>query len=235
MQEINKFKVGDIVSLKTHPLFHDFFIKGDGKYTPPILIVKEVHFEDESKTIALDNGYIIAEKIKYICTYFDDNKSEFVDSAIYEMMLESFVNLKIALLRTNSESDNHIDLIEEVNNYPLMPSYEYGKILYFKTKKLEVFKKRTSNKIVLDDKQRTAKLEKKKKIVQYVVNYATPDFVICGFTAENPAKKGKSKKILSANIVKVKWFNPFKQKFSDVYLPMEFFTDINPFPSKPLL
>lgn len=230
-QLINKFKVGDIVTYKTHPLLNDFFIKGDGKYVPPIMMIKEVFFENKlKKTFDETCGKEIAEKIKYICVYFDDNKSEFVEAHLYEKMLENFSNLKIASLN-NKTIDNNIDVITEITNYPLKPEYEYGEILYFKTKKLEILKKRSSIKITKDKKKET--VDDIKEIIQYVVNYATPDFVACGFKIEDHKdlfyNDGKSKRMVSNESIKIKWFNPIQQKFSEHYLPSEFFTDIAPF------
>ena len=43
------FNVGDLVTFKTHPLLFDLYIKGDGKYVPPIMLVKEVLFENKDK------------------------------------------------------------------------------------------------------------------------------------------------------------------------------------------
>lgn len=228
---INAFKVGDIVTYKTHPLLYDFYIKGDGKYVPPIMIVKEVFFENKQKrTFDEVSGKEIAELIKYICVYFDDNKSEFVEVHLYEKMLESFKSLKIASI-SNSNRDNIIDVITEISNYPEKPEYIYGEILYFKTKKLEILKKRSSIKII-KDKSKNAP-DDIKEIIQYVVNYATPDFVACGFKIEEYKdlfyNDGKSKRLVSTESVKIKWFNPINNKFSEYYLPIEFFTDIDPF------
>ena len=228
---VNTFKVGDIVTYKTHPLLYDFFIKGDGKYVPPIMIVKEVFFENkQKKTFDEFSGKEIAELIKYICVYFDDNKSEFIEVHLYEKMLESFKNLKIASLSDNNK-ENTIDVITEIENYPEKPEYVYGEILYFKTKKLEILKKRSSIKIT-KDKNKNAP-DDIKEIIQYVVNYATPDFVTCGFKIEDYKdlfyNDGKNKRLVSTESVKIKWFNPINNKFSEYYLPIEFFTDIEPF------
>lgn len=227
----NAFKVGDIVTFKTHPLLYDFYIKGDGKYVPPIMIVKEVFFENtQKKTCDEVSGKKIAELIKYICVYFDDNKSEFVEVHLYEKMLESFENLKIASISDNNRN-NRIDVISEILNYPEKPEYNYGELLYFKTKKLEILKKRSSIKITKDKKNES--LTDVKEIIQYVVNYATPDFIACGFRVEEYKdlfySDGKSRRLVSRESVKIKWFNPINNKFSEYYLPIEFFTDIEPF------
>lgn len=229
-QLISEFKVGNIVTYKTHPLLYDYYIKGDGKYVPPIMIIKEVFFENiQKKTFDENSGKEIAERIKYICTYFDDNKSEFIEVHLYQKMLVNFNKLKIASIRSKV-NDNNIDVISEIDSYPLKPEYNYGEILYFKTKKLEVLKKRLSIKVTKEEKDGPNDV---KEIIQYVVNYATPDFVACGFKIEDHKdlfyNDGKSKRLVSNEYIKIKWFNPVQQKFSEHYLPSEFFTDIAPF------
>jgi hypothetical protein len=87
----NNFNVGSLVTFKTHPLLSGFYIKGDGKYVPPIMVVKEVVIENkDKKEFDETSGNKIAERIKYICVYFDDNKSEFIESQLYESQIESF-------------------------------------------------------------------------------------------------------------------------------------------------
>ena len=225
---INAFNVGDLVTFKTHPLLYNSFIKGDGKYVPPIMIIKEVFFENKKKKIFDEvSKKEVSELIKYICVYFDDNKSEFLEVHLYEKMLESFTKLKM----TSNNGDDISDLITEILNYPEKPEYVYGGILYFKTKKLEILKKRSSIKIT-KDKSDGDKINVK-EIIQYVVNYATPDFVTCGFKIEEYKdlfhKDGSNKRLVSIESVKIRWFNPINNKFSEFYLPIEFFTNIKPF------
>ncbi|MES2811418.1 MAG: hypothetical protein V4670_03020 [Bacteroidota bacterium] len=224
----NTFEVGDLVTFKTHPLLFEFYIKGDGKYVPPIMIIKEVLFENKDKKEFDEvSGIQIAEKVKYICTYFDDNRSEFIESHLYQSQLESFKNLKVAKVEDKKQSDDYVDIITEVSNYPKL-KYHFGEIVYFKTKKLEALKKRESTKIEIENTK-----EIKKTTIQYVVNYITPDFVICGHKSETYNdlfyNNGKPKRMASIEFIKVKWFNPTQQKFSEQYLPIEFFIDFNPF------
>ena len=161
------FNVGDLVTFKTHPLLFDLYIKGDGKYVPPIMLVKEVLFENKDKKEFDDvSGNQIAEKVKYICVHFDDNKSEFIESHLYHSQLESIKSLNIAKVDEKKQAEGYIALIDEVLNYPKF-KYEFGKIVYFKTKKVEAFKKRESSKIEVDSNGK----EEKKITRQYVVNY----------------------------------------------------------------
>jgi hypothetical protein len=228
MEEVkNSFNIGDVVTYLTHPLFLNLRIKGDSRYVPPIMIIKEVLLENkQKKTFDEETGKQIAERIKYICVYFDDNKSDFVEVHLYESMLRTFEDLRFERI---SKSGNRIEdyktLTDEVKGYSI-PIYRFGGIVYFKTKKLEIYKKRTSKKIPL--LQGSDDVEKIKEVLQYVVNYATPDFVMCGFKKENYTDlfygDGKVKRLAPVNFLKVKWFNPFQQKFSEIYLPEEFFT-----------
>lgn len=228
----NLYNVGELVTFKTHPLLFDFYIKGDGKYVPPIMIVKEVVFESkDKKEFDEQTGNQISGKVKYVCVHFDDNKSEFIESIHYEEFLGSFKSLKIAKIENNLNSDNYIDIITEIGSYPEKAKYSFGEIVYFKTKKLEAFKKRESSKIEVEKNK-----EEKKITRQYVVNYISPDFVLSGYKKETYTDlfygNGKPKRKVSVEFVKVKWFNPIQQKFSEQYLPIEFFIDFNPFGKK---
>ncbi len=236
----NLFSLGEIVTFKTHPLLYGFRIKGDGKFVPPIMIVKEVFFENNKKKIFDEiTGKKIAELIKYTCIYFDDNKSEFKDVVVYETMLKSFKDLFIGRIdktKNTPETDEYISLRTEVSNY-VNAKYKYGNIVYFKTKKLEIFKKRSSKKIVSEfDKKKNIKITEEKEITQYVVNYSTPEFIICGYKKENSENlyysNGNKRRIVSNEFFKVKWFNPHLMKFSEQFLPVDCFIDKQPFKTK---
>src|SRR5690606_24194799 len=154
MSLVNKFKIGDIVTFKTHPLLYDRYIKGDGKLVPPFMVVKEVFFEDKKKKIVdISNGQTVGERIKYTCVFFDDNKNEFKEVIAYEYMLKYFKNFYISKLDGKKDNDlDYVSLIDEVSKYK-DPSYEYGNIVYFKTKKLEILKKRSSVKKEIINKE----------------------------------------------------------------------------------
>jgi hypothetical protein len=233
----NRFVVGDIVTFKTHPLLYDRYIKGDGKLVPPFMVVKEVFFEDKKKKIVdTGNGKTIAERLKYTCLFFDDNKCEFKDVVVYESMLMDFTNFYISKIegeKSDIEDSNYESLIEEVSKYK-NPSYVYGNIVYFKTKKLEILKKRSSVKKEIIKKE-SIEFNEEKITIQNVVNYSTPEFVLCGYKEEQNEDlfypNGYKKKIISSELFKVKWFNSNQMKFSEQYLPMECFIDEQPFPT----
>ncbi|WP_452220448.1 hypothetical protein [Lacinutrix salivirga] len=233
MSLVNKYKVGEIVTFKTHPLLYDRYIKGDGKLVPPFMIVKEVFFEDKKKKVVdTSNGKTIGERIKYTCLFFDDNKSEFKSVVVYESMLMDFKNFYISKMdgeKYESDDSKYQSLIDEVSDYK-NADYVYGNIVYFKTKKLEILKKRSSVKKEIIKGNTT---EEKKVTVQYVVNYATPEFVLCGYKKEVGEDlyypNGGRKKIISKVLYKVKWFNSNQMKFSEEYLPKKCFIDEQPF------
>lgn len=228
MSLVNKFKVGDIVTFKTHPLLYKMKIQGDGKLVPPFMIVKEVYLEDKKKKIVdTSNGKTIGERIKYTCLFFDDNKSDFKEVVIYESMLENYTKFHIARIdgEKKDKLSKYESLISEVSNYK-DSKYEYGKLVCFQTKKLELFKKRTSTK---KEVNMTTGVIDEKKTTQYVVNYSTPDFIICGYKEDVREDlfypNGDNKKIVSKSLLKVKWFNSYQMKFSEQFLPIECFVD----------
>lgn len=246
----NNFELGEIVTFKTHPLLYSFRIKGDSKFVPPLMIVKEIFFENKKKKIVDEtSGKVIAEYIKYICIYFDDNKGEFKEVVIYEAMLKSFKDLFIGRIDKSKKKPN--DDYKSLRNMVLEyknATYGYGKIVYFKTKKMEVSKKRSSKKFISEiEKIKEGKLINKNQIsdllqtqetTQYVVNYSTPEFVICGYKKEHPENlfysNGNNRRIVSSEFIKVKWFNPYLMKFSEQFLPIECFIDKQPFITKKL-
>ncbi|MDO6812396.1 hypothetical protein [Tenacibaculum soleae] len=227
----NDFKIGEIVTLKTHPLLYNLKIKGDGKLVPPFMIVKEVFIEAKTKKIYSEElGKKIADRVKYTCAFFDDNRTEFKEVTLYESMLAKYNEIYIARIDENKieKGANYKSLIEEVKDYSI-PKYDYSKIVFFKTKKFEIFKKRDSIKTDGEKDGKTPKL-------QYIVNYSSPDFVLCGIKNNDNQTEyypnGNLKKETADILFKVKWFNASQMKFSDIYLPAECFTDIQPFPSK---
>lgn len=233
----NQFGIGDIVTFKTHPLLYDRYIKGDGKLVPPFMVVKEVYFEDNKKKVVdTNNGKTIAERIKYTCIFFDDNKSEFKTVVVYETMLNGFKNFYISRMdgEKKEEDSDYDSVIDEVSKYK-DSSYLYGNIVYFKTKKLEILKKRSSVKNESITKESDDPIIEKRETFQYVVNYATPEFVLCGYKEELGEDlfypNGSKKKIISKILYKVKWFNSNQMKFSEDFLPMECFIDKQPFPT----
>lgn len=222
----NKFIIGDIVTLKTHPLLYGFKIKGDGKLVPPFMIVKEIYIEDKKKkTHSEELGEQIAERIKYTCVFFDDNKTEFKEAILYESMLEKYDKIHIARLDKNKKEVKCDSLIDETRKY-VIPEYNYGDIVFFRTKNFEIFKKRDSSKMI----QQKGGDYKKTTNIQYIVNYSSPDFILCGIKKNENTNdfypNGDKRRIVSEILYKVKWFNTNQMKFSDIYLPRECFTDI---------
>lgn len=209
------YKIGDIVSLKSHPLFKGYVINIYSHQVPPLMIVKEIQVEDEKKkkiySEEMDTPHKIADLVKYVCVYFDDKKSEFNEVMLYESVLELYDKLKYH--SESNEKAKTTKLVEEVKEYILVDKYKHGKVIQFKTKKLESRKK-----------IQTGKPDKYK-----YPSYTSPDFVLTGIKKEvnvNSYYNDKSiKKQTSAILFKVTWFNHVQQKFSEKYLPKEFFIE----------
>ncbi len=225
MALINKYNVGDIVTVKSHPLFnnHKRIIEFSAQ-VPPLMMVKEVFFDDVKKkkifSEELGGDFQLADLIKYTCIYFNANKGEFIEVNIYESFLNSYIHLKY--FREIKDDNNPLkieedkQLIAEVSTYIPISKYEYGKVVQFKTKKLEQRKSYDGN---------------SEKIAN--VSYQTPDFILSGIKSENITdafySDGNPKRKVSKELYKVLWFNHFQQKYSEQYLPKEFFVENIPF------
>lgn len=224
MALIHKFQIGEIVTLNSHPLLksHSKIIEFSAQ-VPPLMLVKEVFYEDEKKkkiySEELGINFPIADLIKYTCVYFNANKSEFVDIIVYEPLLKSYKELKYYREVKDGEAikiELDKQLIAEVQTYISASKYQFGKVIQLKTKKLEQRKSYDGN-------------------VEKISNssFQTPDFVLCGIKKDIPNDlfyhDGTPKRIVSNTLYKVIWFNHFQQKNSEHFLPVEFFVENIPF------
>ncbi|WP_103867421.1 hypothetical protein [Aquimarina sp. I32.4] len=211
-----KFSIGDVVTLKTHPMFKAKRIQGDNRYVPPVMIVIAVYPEKRDDILTY----------KYDCVYFNDDKSEFICSILSQSDIDGFENLLFERINKDGTSiESYTSLIEEVKAHTF-PSFESGKIVSFRTKKIEIYKKRTSKKITIHPKNSSLIIE---ETLRYVVSFATPNFVLCGIKTSYPKgllnRKINQDSITSNELFKIKWFNPTKNKFSEQYLPKECLVD----------
>ena len=224
MSDTENFIIGDIVALKSHPLFRSTSkIIEFPAQVPPLLIVKEVIFEDIKKkklySEELGMEFKISDLIKYNCVYFSANKSEFIEVTLYHSLIASYKELKYFnenINNQNTKKFQDIYLIPEVHKYEQISKYDFGKVIQFKTKKLEQRKSYDSNS------------EKNQ-----ITSFQTPDFILTGVKSENNLEAfypdGSPKKIISNLMYKVMWFNHYQQKFSEQYLPKECFVKDIPF------
>ncbi|WP_430408991.1 hypothetical protein [Kordia sp.] len=214
----NKFGIGDIVTLKSHPLTQNHSsIKDLSLLVPPLMLVKEVYLEDyKNKKIFSEEieKAQISDFIKYVCVYFCANTSKFEEKTLFESFLISHKELNF--YRKDEVDENgkeSISLIDEVTNYVSDFNYLYGKVVQFKTKKLEHRKSY--------EKKNNEELKK--------TSYQTPDFILSGIKKEPQEKlfypNGNQRKITSEILYKVMWFNYVHQKFSEEYLPKKFFVE----------
>lgn len=68
-----KFNIGDIVTLKSHPLAYqeDGEIDAYVNQIPPFMRVKEIHIEKKKQIFSSEMPNAkIADNIKYLCVYF---------------------------------------------------------------------------------------------------------------------------------------------------------------------
>ncbi|MEH6407670.1 MAG: hypothetical protein V7767_10335 [Leeuwenhoekiella sp.] len=205
---MNIYKIGDIVTLKSHPLTISFQpdYESFSDQFPPLMVIKDITIEDERKKIyssAITDAQI-ASQIKYKCIYFNEHKSSFEEAILYQNFLVSYSDLHF-IKKNKDKPDDYKTLIQEVANYQTS-NYEFGKIVQFKTAKLE------SRKIILNS-------------FKYPT-FRCPELVITGLKEEEEKnsfyeKDGTPKRIVPSILYKVTWFNQVHDKFSEHYLPKE--------------
>lgn len=213
----NNYNIGDIVTLKTHPLAFqpDGAIDSYINQIPPLMCIKEIHIEKKKKLFSNDfEGDQIADNVKYLCVYFNQHRMIFEENFVYHEMLISFSKLKFHREDEKVEKEQQT-LIEETEKYKVA-GYEYGKLVFFKTYKLE---KRKKFRNAIQDFRSTTKTTS---------THTSPAFNLSGIklndkkSAFNP-KSGKLKLKTAETLYKVLWYNAYQEKFSEAYLPKEFF------------
>lgn len=178
MSSTINFNIGDIVTLKSHPLFNEK-VKKIGEFpahVPPLMLIKEVFVESEEKKRIYSEVLAemqIADLVKYTCVYFNANKSEFQEKVVYQSFLRIYSDLKYYREVGKDEKKKielYKQLIPEVLKYKRVKKYEYGAKVQFKTKKLE---------------QRKSYLGNFERVPG--VSYQTPDFLLSGIKNEDQA------------------------------------------------
>lgn len=216
---INHFKIGEIVTLKSHPLA--FQEKGEidayVNQIPPFMCVKEIHIDKKKQIYSPDiEKAKIGDTIKYICVYFNQHRMIFEEKFVYHEML---LALPKVTFHSKMEKDggDHTKLIDETETYK-SAEYEFGKRVFFKTYKLE---KRKKFKTVGSDYNSSTKT---------VLTHTSPAFILNGYKkneqkSQHNQKNGELIKQCSEELYKVLWYNSYQEKFSEEYLPKEFLTD----------
>lgn len=215
----NKFDIGDIVTLKSHPLAYqeDGRIDSYVNQIPPLMCVKEVYIERKKQLYSTELSEAkIADNVKYLCVYFNQHRMIFEESLLYEDTILSISNLTFHR-ESDKVEEGHQKVIDETFGYPVA-EYEFGKRVFFKTYKLEKRKKFKNAGQDIKSSTRT------------ILTHTSPAFVLNGYKTNTQKslydqKSGKLQRKCSDELYKVIWYNAYQEKFSEEFLPKEFFTD----------
>jgi hypothetical protein len=140
----------------------------------------------------------------------------FEERFVYQEVLMSFKDITFHSKQIDAEQ-NHTKLIDETLKYKVA-SYEFGKRVFFKTHKLERRKKFKTAGMDNNSSHKT------------IMTHTTPAFILNGFKLNdqksiyNP-KNGEMQRKCCDELYKVIWYNAYQEKFSEEYVPKEFFTD----------
>ncbi len=214
------------------------------------MCVKEVHIERNKKLYSQEASQAqIADDVKYLCTYFNQHRMIFEDRYVYQKML---IPLEKALFhnKKNKGEDEDKTLVEETIAYSTA-SYEFGKRVFFKTFKLErrkkfksFYKNNIDNYIPInnaaEDIENEVKTIQRSSRNEYNgfssyknssnLTHTSPAFILNGFKPNDTKniyniKTGKIQRKTSNELYKIMWYNAYQEKFSEEYLPKEFFVD----------
>lgn len=203
----NKFNIGDLVVIKSYPNVNP--LVGDPLHVPPIMCVVGIEIENKNKkTHDTALGVKIAERVKYSLIWFDNKKSDFIEKIMYESFL--YIHPSQKKSKTHNKSN-----------------YSYGGVAIFKTQSLELSKSKKSTSTTSSEDQNKIKSDTnfKKTDITPLVTYTSPDFVITGIKLidenEKYDNKGNMIKQIPEILVKIMWFNPYQQKYSEFEIPKE--------------
>ncbi len=198
------FSLGDLVVIKSYPDTDP--LSGDPLHVPPIMVVIGVEIENEKKkTHDTITGRKIAERIKYNLIWFDNKKSTFVNKIMYESFIKPFE--REAGKKTEFE-------------------YQFGEVAKFTTSYIELKKKKISESEITTKKVQDKKEDEKKiSTITPLVTFVCPELVVTGIRRSETIKEhddfGNIRKIQPELFIKVMWFNPSLQKYSEFELPKE--------------
>lgn len=215
----NKFDIGDIITLKSHPLAFEQSGQMDiyVSQIPPFMCIKEVHIEKKKEIYSSEaTEKKIADNVKYLAVYFNQHRMIFEEGFVYQ---DTVVSIKDVIFHNENEEseEKHTKLIDETIDYKIA-SYEFGKRVFFKTYKLE--KRKQFKNAGQDVKSKT----------KTIMTHTSPAFTLNGFKPNNQksiynSKNGELQRKCADELYKVLWYNSYQEKFSEEYLPKEFFVD----------
>jgi hypothetical protein len=194
-----KFKIGDIVKIKSYP--SELVFKGHQDSQPPLMIVVGIEVESKQKrTHDEELGVRIADRIKYEVLWFDNRQSRFISKIMYE-----------AFLIRDSEKVAASSL----------PKYEFGGVVLFKTAPLEKLKKKAAHSYI----EKKSKPVTGNRTVYSILSFVCPSLILTTIKKNTNKsthfENGEIKTVKPQTLVKVMWYNWKQQKYSEYELPME--------------
>ncbi|SFR82598.1 hypothetical protein [Maribacter stanieri] len=185
------FKIGDIVTLKSHPLAFEESGEMDVyvNQIPPFMCIKEIHYEKKKVLYSKEKSEAkISSNTKYLCTYFNQHRMVFEEKFLFQDFLIPLKKIIFHNKDTEQQND-HIKLIDETINYN-KSKYEFGKRVFFKTFKLEKRKKFKSAGHDFKSTTRTT------------MTHTTPAFILSGFKSNENTDKYSEKSGDPQNYIK---------------------------------
>jgi hypothetical protein len=205
--------IGTVVSLKSHPFFTEkdptsIFIGGEANALPPMMVVTETIKEGRS-SFDESSGLEVVAKGSYQCkcVWFSTKSFQFEEVWISSIHLRTIKTF-------HSNRDQNLTV---------------GSSLILCTATIEISKKRSSL------KQQGIADEQRNKSISGLLTFTSPILHVVGILRNETkptfnTKTGEQRKVVSAALVKCKYYNAHSDKFSEVILPAEALVDIQSLP-----
>ncbi|MGG1921748.1 hypothetical protein AB1278_08050 [Chryseobacterium sp. NRRL B-14798] len=221
---MEKFSIGDLVSLKNHPysIVYNSKIGANALLTPPIMVVTEIlnskKFDPDSEEIELLPGQLL-------CTYFNSRNSSFEKSWF---KFDEIIKLQEKDNEQEQKENNEVKHQTTVDILSLKKDFK-NKLVILLTADRELSKKKIS--------WSKNKEEENYKTDSYL-EFLPPVMTVIGIVENSnylknrrDSKDGSLQKDCSKYLLKCKWFNHIKQTFSEELFPYKIIQKVN-FPNE---
>jgi len=215
---MSTFKVGNIVSLKSHPynsVTTDVLISGEATLIPPLMVITEVANEVKDSFDEKTGAELTRKGTSQCkCTWYSHQSAQYEEAWVHSSLLK------------------HIDESTNLTRTDI----QVGSIVTLKSLPQELGKKKSSLKIERNSNSGNYDRTATTSLLSFVGPVMQVIQVLETKTNESKEslydiKTGTQKRFLSSWNIKCKWFNPAQNKMSEKFLPIESLRLIEEVPS----
>jgi uncharacterized protein YodC (DUF2158 family) len=210
MSQSSEFKVGDVVSLNSHPYsteLQSIIFSGEPQLVSPLMIISELI--KDAKTVYNETTRELISKVgnsSCKCIWYSSKSHQFEEEWLSSKLLKKIKSVSDPMKFSEEEAKSFV-----------------GKLVKIKTADLELQKKKSS----LTSKSDS---ELTKSVITPLLTFVAPVMQVIQVVetkrtdlkeAIYDARTGEQKRFFSDWSLKCKWFNSSSDKFSEKFLPID--------------